>query len=262
MSLGIPVPRITESFVDLVIEQLKGRRLTEVERDNGSYENADYLFHGFTAELKIVEEEPLDKKERQDKIAKFFKKKFTLTSEVDLNIKHLMPEAKNGLKEILREPIQKRVRKASTQIRETKKKLGRVLDMGILVLVNNGYASLQPDEFDNLALTCCRKDSSNIDFLWTINVSCHDGDFDHYVFCKTCGYSIHGGIDHPLIPELQKVVGKLFTDRMTEVMRKMMSPGPILKPVSDISFERDGVRFVREAPKVPDSRFASQNEGR
>ena len=33
----------------------------------------------------------------------------------------------------------------------------------------------------------------------------------------------------------------------------------VLLPVSDILFERDGVRFIRKAPPVPDSRFQDRD---
>jgi len=45
---------------------------------------------------------------------------------------------------------------------------------------------------------------------------------------------------------------------MTEMMKnqlKLFALGKdLLAPFKDIVFERDGVKFVREAPRVPDSR--------
>ena len=49
-----------------------------------------------------------------------------------------------------------------------------------------------------------------------------------------------------------------FNGALTELMQDQMDPKlwkNQLVPVTDIRFESDGVRYVREAPEVPDSRF-------
>ena len=259
MDLKFPVPKITESFMDLVVESIGGSRLTEKEKNHEQSKNADYLFMGGVGELKVIEEEPLEKKERQDRIAKEFSEKYQLPPEVDLNIKRMNDFAKADYKELVGVPIKKAVKKAARQIDATKRHLGRALDYGLLIAVNNGFASLPHDEFDNLVLTYCRKETSQIDFILCTTVEYHQGSFDSYVFCYTEGYSVHGGIENFLRKRFQKAVVEEFNKRMTEVMRNqvefMQKGKDLLEPVSDIRFDRDGVVFVRNAPKVPDSRF-------
>lgn len=245
--------------MDKVTEAIGGRRLTTEERDFEQKKNADYLFQGAVAELKILEEDPLEKSERQDRIAKFFGDKYLLASEVDIDIKHLNDCAKADYKEIIGAPIKKAVKKAAAQIKATKAHLGRSFDFGVMIAVNNGFNSLPHDEFDNLVLAYCRRDTSQIDFILCTTVECHQDDFDTYVFCYSEGYSVMGGLDHPFRDAYQGAVGEEFNVKMTEMMRHQMELSAIgadlLSPVRDIAFERNGVRYIREAPGIPDSRF-------
>jgi len=169
----------------------------------------------------------------------------------------LNEEAKADYKDIMGVPIKKAVKKATAQIKATKSHLGRILDFGVLIAVNNGFSSLPHDEFDNLVLTYCRRDPSQIDFILSASVG-YQGEFDGYVFCNSEGYSIHGGISHPFREAYQAAVGDGFNLKMTEMMKnqlKLFALGKdLLAPFKDIVFERDGVKFIREAPRVPDSR--------
>jgi hypothetical protein len=253
------VPRITESFIDTVVASIGGRRLSESEIHTCAGQNADYLFHDAVAELKIFEEEGLEKKARQEKIAKALSERFILPPEVDLDLKTMDPDARPIVKELLREPIAKAVRKAAAQIKSTKRGLDLPLHSGVLIAVNNGYSSLQADEFENLVLTCLRRDTSQVDFALCVTVSHHAGAFDYYTFCRVQGHTNHAGLEIPHESAFRDAVGDLFNQRMTEMMQQVMtdqfSPEAHLSPVSGFNFEGAGVSFVRRAPGVPDSRF-------
>ncbi len=257
MNVIFPIPRITESFFDTVIEKAEGRRLDDEEKAEG-IDNADYLMTGAVLELKIFEEEGLEKKTRQEKIKKLFDQNYYLASEVDLDIKTIPDAIKPEYKKILGGPIQTAVKKAAKQIKATKQHLGRSLDFGILLAVNNGYASLQHDEFDNLVLTHARKDTSQIAFIICTTLEHHQGDFDTYVFLKTHCYPIKGGLKYPQSDKLIEIINGLFGEMMTIMMRNQMDPklwDSSLLPVKDIHFDGDDVRYIRRAPEVPDSRF-------
>lgn len=259
MELNFPVPRITEGFIDKVVEAIGGRRLSPTEAAHGQNPNADYVLAGAVAELKILEQEPLKKITTQQRIAAELRKKYLLPANVDLDIKQLNDYVKADYKEIVGLPIKRAVRKAAAQIRSTKQHLNRNFDFGVLIAVNNGFNSLPHDEFDNLVLTYCSRDVAEIDFILCTTVEYHQGDFDAYVFCCSEGYTIVGGLEHPWRQSYLDAVGQEFDARMTEMMRnqlELLSHGKdLLEPVKDIRFERDGVSFVREAPDVPDSRF-------
>lgn len=237
--------------MDAVVADMGGRRLTDAELQMIPADNADYIIHNAVCELKIFEEDPLQKKERQDQIAAYFRENFLIAREVDVDIKHLNDDAKRGFREIVGKRIQKAAKKAGRQIRETKKALNRNLDFGVFIAVNNGYTSLPHDEFDNLVLTHARHATSQIDFILCTTVEYHAGEWDSYVFCSSECYPTRAGLDYPHCAAYKEAVGARFNDAMTEMMRSLVEKPDLsesLAPVADIRFERDGVRFIRQAP--------------
>ena len=258
-----PVPRITEDFIDKIIECLGGRRPTFEERGYEKEPNADYFLPGAVAELKIFEEEPLEKIERQTRLAKHFADNYSLPEEVHLDFVNLSDEAKADFRRLVSGPIQNAVKKAAAQIKATKARLGLESHYGVLIAVNNGFCSLPHDEFDKLVARFAKKDTSQINFTLTTTVEHHRGPFDTFVFCKSDGVSIHGQCCNPYRDPWASAVGQQFTQRMGDMMADQMGwfkrDDEVLRPVSDILFERDGVRFIRKAPHVPDTRFQDRD---
>lgn len=255
-----PIPRITESFFDKVIEKAGGRRLSEIEKEEG-VSNADYLMPGAVLELKIIEEEGLEKQTRQDKIQKLLIDNYILPDVVDIDIKKVPDAIKPEYKKILGGPIKTAVKKAAKQIKETKSHLNRAFDLGILLAVNNGYASLPHDEFENLVLTYASRDTSQIDFILCSTVDHHQGDFDTYVFIASHCYQINSGLSFPKSDEIIQIINEIFGEAMTYMMKNQMDPklwDNTLPPVTDIIFNGEGVKFIRKAPDVPDSRFTKK----
>ncbi len=261
MKIFFPIPRITENFIDKAIEKIGGRRLNENEKSEG-IQNADYILPGAVAELKIIEEEGLEKKSRQHKIKKILSDRYLLPKEVEIDIRTIPDEIKPEFRQILGGPIQTAVKKAAKQIKETKAFLKKNLDLGILIAVNNGYGSLPDEEFEKLVLSYARKDTSQIDFIICSTVDYHQGDFDAYVFISSHCYAVNEGLRYPKSDDFIQAVNEIFSESMTCMMHNQMDPklwDNSLPPISDIFFEGDGVTFIRSAPEVPDSRFMNQN---
>lgn len=261
MKTFFPIPRITESFIDRAVEKIGGRRLFDNEKFKG-IENADYLFPSAVAELKIFEEEGLEKESRQNKIMKFLSDRYMLPKKVEIDIRAIPEEIKPEFRQILGGPIQTATKKAAKQIKATKACLQKNLDFGILIAVNNGYGSLPSDEFDKLVLSYAKKDTSQIDFIICTTVDHHQGDFDTYVFISSHCYPIKEGWQYPKSDDFIQSINGLFGEAMTKMMRNQMDPklwGNSLPPISDILFEGEDVTFIRSAPKVPDSRFTNKS---
>jgi hypothetical protein len=264
MKVIFPIPRITEGFVDRAVEKIGGRRLYEAEKRTG-FQNTDYILPGAVSELKIIEEEGLEKESRQNKIKKLLMDRYILPTEVDIDITRIPDEIKPEFRQILGGPIQTAVKKAAKQIKETKTHLKRKLDFGVLIAVNNGYGSLPHDEFENLVLSYARKDTSQIDFVICSTVDHHQGDFDTYVFITSHCYPVVEGLQYPQSDDFIQAINELFGESMTYMMRNQIDPklwDNSLPPISDILFEGDDVTFVRKAPEVPDSRFTKSNTER
>jgi hypothetical protein len=257
MRFAYPVPRITESFVDLAVETAGGRRLSPAEREEERSPNADYLLPGAVGELKILEEEGLEKAERQSRVAALFEQYTQEDGEVDIDVENAPPEIKHRYRRLLGGPIQKAVKKAADQIKVTKLTIARPYDLGVLIAVNNGYGSLPATEFDYLVLHSAKNDTSQIDLILTVTVSHHSGSFDSYIFCTPNVIAVRGGIEYPALTIISDAIGDQFGEGMAQMMRGV-SPAHALPPIRDILFERNGVRFIRRAWDVPDSRGTEQ----
>lgn len=264
MKIVSPIPRITETFIDKAVEKIGGRRMNDCEKSEG-VQNADYILPGAVAELKIIEEEGLEKESRQNKIKKLLSDRYVLPREVEIDIRTIPEEIKPEYRQILGGPIQTAVKKAADQIKETKAHLKKNLDLGILIAVNNGYGSLPDAEFEKLVLLYAKKDTSQIDFVICSTLDHHQGDFDTYVFMSSHCYSVTEGLRYPKSEEFIQAVNELFGEAMTYMMKNQMDPklwDNNLLPISDILFEGEGVTYIRSAPEVPNSMFANQKTER
>ena len=120
-----PIPRITESFVDSVARDLGWQRYLDVHTPLKGRLNADYLADGAIIELKILEEEGLEKAERQRKLAKLLSVSELNATEVDIDFENIPASIKQEVQKIVSMPIQSAVKKASKQIRHSGEDLAK-----------------------------------------------------------------------------------------------------------------------------------------
>jgi hypothetical protein len=253
-----PIPRITESFVDSLVNELGWQRYLDGHSPVEGRLNADYLAPSAIIELKIIEEEGLEKTERQEKLAKLLSNSQQSGTEVDITFENIPISVKREVQRIVSMPIQSAVKKASRQIRHTGEDLARETDFGVLLIVNNGYSYLNADNFERIVVQRCVNDSNRISYAFCVTVDYHQGAFDAYVFLTARGRAIRDEEPWDAEKALADAFQRRFNDAMTQMMRDQMNPDlwkNQLAPVTDIRFESDGVRYFRKAPEVPDSRF-------
>lgn len=218
--------------------------------------NADYVIPGYIIELKIIEEEGLDKKERQEKLAKLYASAYPNQNEIDISLENTPEEIRRKVENIVSGPIQTAVKKASNQIRETSEDLDLDASIGILVIVNNGYSYLEADAFENLVVRRCANDSSRISYAFCVTVEYHQGEFDAYILCRSRCHAIHSNTPWEHEEQVRNAVQRKFNGAMTIMMSDQMNPdlwSERLGQVRDIRFDSDGVNYVRNAPEVPNS---------
>jgi hypothetical protein len=254
-----PIPRLTESFVDAIACDLGWQRYLDTHAPGERRLNADYLGNNAIIELKIIEEEGLDKESRQATLAKLFSKAHPNSSQIDLTFENVPASIRREVQRVVSKPIQSAVKKASRQIAHSAEDLGCQSDTGVLLIVNNGYSYLNADNFEHLVVQRCRNDSNHINYAFCVTVDYHQGDFDAYIFLTARCHAIRDegpwGTENALADRFQA----RFNDSMTQMMRDQMNPElwrNHLAPVTDILFEKNGVEYIRKAPEVPDSRFS------
>lgn len=257
-----PIPRITEPFVDFVAEEIGWSRYADAKKLIQGRRNADYFSDDLVIELKIFEEEGLEKDIRQNKVAELYRKYFGDQAAVNISFEDAPDEIRTKLKSIISKPIQGAIKTASKQIKETKEDLCLNAD-GVLIAVNNGYTYLSADDFSKIVLERCKNDSSNIEYAVCISVEYHQGGFDSFVLCSIKCFSVKSNAPWKYEDTFVEVFQKRFAHMMSIMMMDQMNPelwDNKLAPVASISFERDGVTYFREAPHIPDSRFKTNKK--
>jgi len=153
-------PAVGEEFMDRVIANAGGRRLTQEGRSVQN-RNADYLLERWVFELKDLQEEGLEKIERQEKLAKFYAPR-QWGDDVAILPDDLGEDELRRYLDIIGGPIQTQVKSASKQIRQTKAQFGGEHLQGGLIFLNTGYGSLPPALFEMLVERYAKKDSTQI----------------------------------------------------------------------------------------------------
>ena len=143
-------------------ERAGGHRLTPEECNHELTRNADYLLDDCVLELKILEEEGLEKTERQSKLAELFGRPAEGYGTIEVNPDTLSAEERGAYLDIVGGPIKTAVKSASKQIRSTKSHLKNDALRGVAIFVNTGYGTLHPDLLYPIAKRFADSDTTQV----------------------------------------------------------------------------------------------------
>jgi len=239
--------RITEAFMDQVIEDAGGRRLREEEKRAG-IRNADYLLGDFIFELKDLQEEGLQKGEHQKRLADLFRRYFPGQTEVVLDPSVLSKSDYLKYLDIIGKPIKTHIKSASKQVKATRELLGRDELGGGVILLNTGFGNFPHETFASQVERYATKDSSQFSAIVSISVWAHTNGFDSYVFYRFS----------PERPKQQEVVAiqKAFQQRFEQLMTDTITgvlpqTAEVAGPPRPVAFENSGIDFAWIPPRVP-----------
>jgi hypothetical protein len=239
--------RLTENDFDGIISAAGGKRLSSDDsRENQP--NADYLLDESIIELKFVEEEGLEKKGRQQKLAAIFREQFPNKPVIVLSPKVLSEDQERQYYHALATPIKTHIKKAADQLEQTGK--DHPDKVKVVILVNAGYGSLYHEEFKEIAINRATNDTQQIDSLVVGGIYFYGDGFDYYVLCQLEEVPIHINKRFAGLGELKKQWNIFVDGFMTSVMRNDRDMLPERLPVLEIEFEVDGVRYVKPAPPM------------
>ena len=169
--MNYPKINIEETFAELV-RDYGGVVLDDKLPKSPAFENADYVFHHerIVAELKCLTEDNIDSTNNQEKIkkviAEWFNQGRIKTTAIDEKSWKEMPmELQSKIYEIGTKSIKRRIQKANSQIRETKRELQLHDYLGLVILANDGISSLSPAAFINATQLALRYDFSEINYF-------------------------------------------------------------------------------------------------
>lgn len=235
------VARLAESDFDTIIESIGGHRFSEdhskEERLNCDYEYADALI-----ELKLVEEDPAEKKSKQDKLAELFKGK-ARTAVIDPEL--LSHHGKAAYYRILESPIKTALKKASKQLQEASKTRGEAVR--VTILINNGLTLMMPEEFEDVAIKCAKNDTSGIDILLVGGLYYFSDKFDAYTILPLKEVYLKKRRED-IVDSIRKGWGEFLNIFMN---RQILDEDIVRnkEPLKDISFTVGNVLYVKPPPR-------------
>ncbi len=250
------ISKLTEDDFDEVIKITGGRRYT----DNPGIEekNCDYILDNAVIELKIIEEEPIQKESKQKKLAQLFRSdiKTVILNPLDLDF--------TGRRKYYKElatPIKTALKSASKQLSISAKKTGA--SVKIAVVINNGITMTTPEEFKDIAVNRTKNDTSAIDILITAGIYYYSDTFDGIVLTKFEDHYIQGqkcpGVINKLVSAWKKIIDQYMTRQIIDIQMKRAKG-----PVKDLFFELNGIRYVKPPIKwgKPSDFFGKQGRPR
>ena len=229
--------QLTETDFDEIVLSVGGRRYSE--DSNIRDLNCDYILDDAVIELKIIGEEPIDKKIKQEKLAKLFRSD---TKTVILNPLDLDHDGKRRYYQELATPIKGQLKKASKQLKVSADTVNA--NVKIAIIMNNGLTMTGHDEFRRLAIERTKNDTSGIDILIVCGMYYFSDKFDSYAFFEFNDIRIQGKERSDLIQKLRdawfKKVEQYMTQQIVDLNIKRTK-----EPIQDLFFELDGVRYVK-----------------
>lgn len=179
MSSELPrLINVEEAFNEFTRES-GGELVSDLVGQNPNFDNADYLFRKdlVVAELKCLEKDFLRDIEYQKKIDKLYAKWVNLGlvqpfARTTINIKDLPERCRTDVLKIFKTPIERIVKKANRQIRETKEYLSLPDAKGVLLLANDGNYSLETEAVLYLVTKIIRVQFTSINYVayFTVNM--------------------------------------------------------------------------------------------
>jgi hypothetical protein len=240
------IRRFSETIFDGFVKAAGGSRIDE----DGS---SDYLLNEALIELKLIEEEGLEKVTRQRKVASIFRANQPAVPTVVINPSRLDEISSRAYYNAVAGPIQVAVKKAASQLEATRLRKDHSL-LRVLVVLNNGYTALSGEEFKRICLKCVHHDTRKIDWLVTGGVYYMSDGFDHFFVAGFDAIPVNIRAPFVSFPALETQWLEYLDATFAPTSWENDVKGGHL-PVVDLQFEIEGVRYVKPAGDTPESTF-------
>lgn len=235
---------ITEIIVSAGGEQIPTR---DIEEKN----TADYSLNESIIELKLIEEEGLEKETRINKIEDLFEENQKGKPSVIID-KRLLCEAElNKYYRFLEGPIKTAIKKASKQLKNTENDIypGKIK---VCMVINTGYASLFMEDFEKIVTKITKNDSNTIDYLIIAGAYFYGDSFDFYSFFPFELVKMKSDSDQEFksFNILRDKWGSLTDNIMTEMIIPKENKRERKRIIYDFVFERAGKYYILPTPLI------------
>lgn len=238
---------ISEDDVEQVMLRAGGRR-AHPDAHRRTRRGADFVLGNAVVELKALDENGLEKPERQAKLAVLFRDLEPERPVIVLDRRRLPPAGQRAYDHALEGPIKSAAASARGQLRISRQEIGGT-ERSVLFVVNNGYTALNHDELKIFVARRVRNDSREIDGVIVGGCYFHSDTYDSYFLWPLDYIPITLGYTFPEFDRLHAEWNDFANDAMTELIVSGHS-GIVKGPVVDTEFEIDGVTYVKPAPPI------------
>lgn len=247
---GLPsfrIRKLSEAEIETVIVSAGGKR-AHPDADKRSLRGADFVLGSSVIELKILEDEGLDKPERREKLAMLFRKRFPSRPTVVLDRNILDTQGQRAFDRIVEGPVKTAVASARLQLQQSRSEHNA--GSTVLWIINNGYSSLSHSALTELVARRARNDSSEIDAVVVSGAYFYSDSFDSIFLWPIDCTAIH--LDRPFrdFAVLRDAWNGLADERMTALLCEPATADDTKGPVVDLSFQLDGVTYVMPTPPM------------
>ncbi|ELV8657353.1 TPA: hypothetical protein RQJ75_004430 [Vibrio vulnificus] len=155
-----------EEELTLCVQAIGGRHVSDLVGHSPKFQNADYIFpeQKVVAELKSLDEDKILDERNIKKASELYLKDLNnnkapvvVFGTVQLTTAGFSEELVEGIKKLYKDPIQRLVKKANKQIRETKSELEVSNYKGLMLIANNNHSALDPDHANQILEEIFRK---------------------------------------------------------------------------------------------------------
>jgi hypothetical protein len=234
--------------IDFVIAQAGGRRAHE-DWDRKDTRNSDYVLGQSIIELKLLDDERLEKPEAQSKIGSLFGALQPDRPVVVIDPTILEQNDRYVYATIMQGPIRGVVRSARAQLKQSRREIGEDATT-VLFVVNNGFTALTHEELLDHVVRRARNDTDEIDGVVVAGCYLHGDGFDTFTLWPINYVPIHEKRPFREFEALRSAWNKLAERHMTEFVRGEHGPTAAKEAQTDIVFEWEGRTFVKPATPI------------
>jgi len=239
---------IGEAAVDEIVAAAGGAR-AHPDADRRLKPGADYLLGDALIELKSLDDEGLSKPERQRKLADLFRKYGDRRPVVVIDRNRLPESGQREFDGILDRPLNGIVKKARSQLAQSRSEFDHAT-CSILMVLNNGYTALGHEALAELAAHRARNDTREIDGVVVGGCYYHGDGFDSFFLWPLDYVPINASAPFRAFPELKRAWDAYAGRTMTALVRGESPMDAGKGPVLDTQFEVDGTTYVKPAPPM------------
>lgn len=242
---GLALPKVRpvlEEELEAVLVEAGGLR-AHPDADRRTAKGADFLLDDAVIELKLLEDNGLDKPERRAKLAALFGKHWPGRPVIVLDPANLPADGIRDYKAIMQGPIKTGIAHAKKQLAQSREEFPEAL-CSVLLIVNNSYAALSHEELIEIAGERAQRDTSQIDVVVVAGCYMQSDGFDSFAVWPIDQIVIHPERPFAGYDKLASAWARLAERTMTDLV---LGRGGSKGPLSDQTFTLEGVTYVKPA---------------